>query len=87
VGLGGFGSLVAMRTSASETCDFVRDHFGTNVKAYRYSNWNRSPVDRQREGNVVEPWVVRSLEVGEAVVGLSTQASPFLFRFEKDGRS
>lgn len=85
--LGGFGSLVAMRTSDSETCDFVSEHFGTNVKAYRYTNWNRSPVDRQREGNVVEPWVVRSLEVGEAVVGLSTQASPFLFRFEKDGRS
>lgn len=82
--LGGFGSLVAMRVSDPYTCDYVCDRFGPNVVAYRYADWNGIPADRQRDGHVVEPWLIRSLAVGEAVVGLATQDCPFLFCFPLD---
>lgn len=82
--LGGFGSLIAMRSSDPMTMSYVSERFGPNVSAYRYETPDGRPVDREREGSVVEPWRVRSLGVGEAVVGLSTQVDPFLFTFMRE---
>lgn len=83
--LGGFGSIIALRTADFESRDYVTRLFGTNFTAYRYQSESNTPIDREREGNTVEPWHYRSLEgPGQAIVGLASQTSPFFFRFEKD---
>lgn len=83
--LGAFGSLIAMRSQDPRTLDYVSERFGRNVKAYRYDDWNGQAQDRERDGYVVEPWRMRSLGVGEAVVGLVTQDAPFVFHFQREG--
>ena len=64
---------------------YVSDRFGANLISYRYPDSNGQPIDRERESSVVEPWRVRFLGLGEAIVGLATQPDPFLFRFRKEG--
>lgn len=58
--------------------------FGPNVTAYRYENGSHTPIDRERDGFSVEHWHIQQLQPGHAVVGLVSQAEPFLFFFEKD---
>lgn len=82
--IGAFGSLITLRTPDATTMRYVSDRFGTNVTSYRYESVNGQPEDREREGHVVEPWRIRRLGLGEAVVGLSTQTDPFIFHFKKE---
>ena len=83
--LGGFGSIIAFGSVDPKTMSYVSDRFGANLISYRYPDLNGQPIDRERESSVVEPWRVRFLGLGEAIVGLATQPDPFLFRFRKEG--
>ena len=82
--LGGFGTMIAMKTADHVSREYVSHHFGTNLTAYRYHTVNSQPVDRERDGFTVEQWDQTRLTVGQSIIGLSTQNEPFLFRFEKD---
>lgn len=82
--LGGFGSVFAMNTSDYRSRKYVSDLFGTNVVGYRYYDSSNSPVDRERDGFVVEDWDLREMKRGQAVIGLASQEEPFSFTFEKD---
>lgn len=83
--LGGFGSIIALKTSDYESMDYVSRLFGTNYTACRYANSSNLPIDRERAGNTVEHWHCRSLErPGQAIVGLASQSTPFFFSFEED---
>ena len=82
--LGGFGSVIALNTGDYASRDYVTRLFGPNVTAYRYENGSHTPIDRERDGFSVEHWHIQQLQPGHAVVGLVSQAEPFLFFFEKD---
>ncbi|WP_294440650.1 type IV secretory system conjugative DNA transfer family protein [uncultured Slackia sp.] len=82
--LSGFGSVFAFRMNDAASRTYVSDLFGPNVESYRYQNVGNKQFDREREGRTVEQWDTMSLRVGEAVVGLASQAAPFRFRFMKD---
>ncbi|MBQ2734274.1 MAG: type IV secretion system DNA-binding domain-containing protein [Clostridia bacterium] len=82
--LGGFGSVIAFRTPDHTSREYISKLFGPNVVSYRYYDPNHDPVDRERDGYTVEHWDVQNLEIGQAIVGLASQKSPFLFRFSKD---
>ena len=51
---------------------------------YRYYSASHAPVDREREGYVVEHHHQQALQRGQAVVGLASQSEPFLFQFDRD---
>ncbi len=82
--LGGFGSVIAFKTPDHESRDYIVKLFGPNVTSYRYYDPNNKPVDRERDGNTVEHWDIQKLKRGQAIVGLASQDSPFMFNFEKD---
>lgn len=82
--LQGFGSLIAFKATDHTTRDYVTKRFGPNVIAYRYYTHGHQPVDNVREGYTVEHWHQQKLIVGQAVVGLASQAEPFIFHFEED---
>ena len=82
--LGGFGSVIAMKSNDYESREFVSKRFGPNLVAYRYENRSSSPIDRERDGMVVEHWHIQNLDTGHAVVGLASQKAPFFFYFEED---
>ena len=82
--LSGFGSVFAFRSGDFDSRDYVSRLYGPNVQAYRYYDGNRTPVDRERDGQTVEHWHLQSLQTGQAVVGLASQTAPFLFYFERD---
>ena len=82
--LSGFGSVFAFRMNDAASRAYVSDLFGPNVESYRYQNVGNRQFDREREGRTVEQWGLMNLGVGEAVVGLASQAAPFRFRFMKD---
>lgn len=74
-----------MGTSDASTREYVTRHFGPCVRVYRYQGWGGQPVDRERDGNVVEAWDVQRLGLGDAIIGLATQPGPIPFAFQKDG--
>ncbi len=82
--LDGFGSLIALKTTDYASRDYISKRFGPNVIGYRYYNVSNQPIDREREGYVVEHWHQQNLDLGQAIVGLSSQKEPFLFRFGPD---
>lgn len=83
--LGGFGSVIAMRTSDYESREYISQLFGPNISAYRYQNESNRPIDRERNGRTVEHWHLQALQKpGQAVIGLASQASPFSFYFSED---
>ncbi len=82
--LSGFGSVFAFRMNDAASRAYVSDLFGPNVESYRYQNAGNRQLDREREGRTVEEWDLMNLRVGEAVVGLASQPTPFRFRFMRD---
>lgn len=82
--LGGFGSVIALKSNDFESREYISQLFGPNVIAYRYENGNDTPIDRERDGQTVEHWHIQNLEPGHAVVGLASQSAPFFFFFEED---
>lgn len=82
--LEGFGSLFALKTTDHASREYISRRFGPNVTGYRYYNASHAPVDREREGYVVEHRHQQMLQRGQAVVGLASQPDPFLFQFERD---
>ena len=82
--LEGFGSLIALKTTDYASREYISRRFGPNVTSYRYHNISGQPLDREREGYVVEHWTQQELDRGQAVVGLASQKEPFLFRFGPD---
>lgn len=82
--LEGFGNLVALKTTDHASREYISRRFGPNVTGYRYYNESGEPVDREREGFVVEHWHQQQLRRGQAVIGLATQTEPFLFWFDQD---
>lgn len=82
--LSGFGSVFAFRMNDAASRAYVSGLYGANVEAYRYQNAGNRQFDREREGKTVEEWDLMNLKVGEAVVGLASQPTPFRFRFVKD---
>ena len=82
--LGGFGSVIALKSNDYESREYISQLFGPNVIAYRYENGSNVPIDRERDGNTVEHWHLQNLEAGHAIVGLASQSTPFFFFFEKD---
>lgn len=82
--LEGFGSLFALKTTDHASREYIAKRFGPNIVGYRYYSMSNAPIDKEREGYVVEHWVQQNLSCGQAVVGLSTQNEPFLFQFARD---
>ena len=82
--VGGFGSVFAFKTHDHESREYISKLFGPNVTSYRYYDINNKPVDRERDGNVIEHWDIQSLETGQAYIGLVSEKKPFLFNFEYD---
>lgn len=82
--IGGFGSVFAFKTHDHESREYISKLFGPNITSYRYYDINNKPVDRERDGNVVEHWDIQSLETGQAYIGLVSEKRPFLFDFEYD---
>ena len=82
--LEGFGSLIALKTNDHASRDYISKRFGYNAIGYRYDNVSGSPLDREREGYVVEHRHQQKRKRGQAVVGLASQAEPFLFQFDQD---
>ena len=82
--LGGFGSVIAMKTNDYDSREYISQLFGPNIVAYRYENGSNTPIDRERDGRTVEHWHIQNLLVGQSVVGLASQPEPFFFYFEKD---
>ncbi len=80
--LGGFGSVIAMRTPDYPTREYITKLFGPNIVAYRYHTLSNTPLDREREGSVVEHWQIQALRTGQAIVGLASQSEPYLFNFQ-----
>lgn len=79
--LSGFGSLFAMKTNDAESREYVSRRFAPNITAYRYDNNSNEPIDRERSGYTVEQWQQMELLTGQSVIGLSSQATPFLYKF------
>lgn len=82
--LEGFGSLFALKTSDYASREYISRRFGPNVTGYRYYSVSHAPVDREREGYVVEHRHQQELQCGQAVVGLASQSEPFVFQFDID---
>ena len=82
--LEGFGSLFALKTTDHASREYIAKRFGPNVTGYRYYSASHAPVDREREGYVVEHHHQQALQCGQAVVGLASQSEPFLFQFDRD---
>ena len=82
--LGGFGSVIALKTNDFDSREYISQLFGPNLIAYRYENGSNTPIDRERDGRTVEHWHIQNLQIGHAIVGLASQSEPFLFFFEED---
>ncbi len=80
--LSGFGSLFALRTNDAESREYVSHRYAPNVIAFRYNNGSNKYIDRDREGFTVEQWEQMYLDIGQAVIGITTQPEPFLFQFQ-----
>jgi type IV secretory pathway TraG/TraD family ATPase VirD4 len=82
--LSGFGTVFAFRLMDDGSRELVRQRFGVNRK--QITTW--SPVrarGAQQEvviGNVIEDWVLSSLQIGECIVCMPEDA-PFFFTFEE----
>lgn len=82
--LGGFGTLIAMKLNDSDSRQYVSQTCGTNIVLERTMGMNYLPTEQQRVGYVVEDWDLQALTTGEAVIKLSSQTTPFKFKFSKD---
>lgn len=83
--LGGFGSVIALKSSDYESREYISQLFGANIYAYRYHNESNNPIDREREGHILEHWHLQSLKYpGQAYVCLASQPDPFMFYFGED---
>ena len=84
--IAGFSSIYAFRANDPKTREYVRDLFGENVVMERWQGTDRMLKDgTPRNGNTVEDWDLRRLNVGEAVVGLpgtKEPLEPFAFQFD-----
>jgi type IV secretory pathway TraG/TraD family ATPase VirD4 len=80
--LAGFGSVFAFRLFDQPSRDFVRGRFGLNRTLLRYDAAvkTRGIGEQLIDGSVIEDWDLSGLEVGQAVVGL-TSGPPWLFQF------
>ena len=78
---GGFGSVFGFHTSDHASREYLTELFGKNVIGYQYTGVDRTLVKKEREGNTLEIWDQLLLKQGQAVVGLSDKAEPFLFQF------
>ena len=83
--LGGFGTTMVFKTSDYESREYISQLYGANVSSYRYYTESNEPVDNVRDGKTVEQWHLQNLQFpGQAIVGLASQETPFLFHFEED---
>ena len=83
--LSGFGSVITLKTSDFESREYISQLFGPNLCSYRYHTESDEPVDNVRDGRTVEHWDLQTLQKpGQAIVGLSSQETPFFFDFEED---
>lgn len=79
---GGFSNIFALSVSDYESRNYIQNLFGRNLYNYWYNSKNQvASVVREREGYVVEEWLLTSLTTGSGVVGLNGYP-PFLFTFE-----
>ncbi len=76
----GFSNVFAFRMTDEASRKYVSDLFGKNYYSVRYRNRDGENIDTEREGYTVEDWQLMSLDVGQAVVGI-TGYTPFTFRF------
>ena len=83
--LGGFGSVIALKSSDYESREYISQLYGSNIYAYRYHSESNNPIDREREGHTLEHWHLQSLKYpGQAYVSLASQSYPFMFYFGED---
>jgi type IV secretory pathway TraG/TraD family ATPase VirD4 len=82
--LSGFMTSVVFRVNDSASRKYAQELFGKNRKMEVYSSsiQSRGIVEQVRDANVVEDWDMTRLALGEAVVGLPSEA-PFVFRFNE----
>lgn len=83
---GGFSTLFAFHTSDYASREYVTSLFGKNIIVYQYLGIDRMMEKKEREGNTVEIWDQTQLKVGEAIVGLVEEDTPFFFQFERYNR-
>jgi type IV secretory pathway TraG/TraD family ATPase VirD4 len=82
--LSGFLTSVSFRVTDSESKDFVKNLYGSNRKkeVYMSAVSGRGIVEQIRDAYVVEDWDIRSLGIGESIIGLPGK-EPFKFKFKK----
>ena len=79
--IAGFSSIVAFRSTDITTRKYISDIFGKNMLLEMFTKDNGETDYKTREGRIVEDWDIASLELGEAIVGL-TGFAPFRFKFK-----
>lgn len=82
--LSGFSTLIAFRVADGTTREYIKEIFGRNlsVNVYESGISARGIQEQLRETNVVEDWDIRTLRLGEAIVGYANYP-PFRFKFKK----
>ena len=77
----GFSSIFAFGSNDFKTREYISKLFGKNMILETFQEANGSRIYEKREGYVVEDWDLVELNVGEAIVGLSS-TPPFRFKFD-----
>ena len=79
--IAGFSSIYAFYSNDFTTREYISKLFGRNLVLESFPAANNQFHSEKREGFVVEDWDLKSLKIGEAVVGLP-EVAPFKYRFE-----
>ncbi len=81
--LSGFGTLFSFRVTDRESREFIKNHFGKNIRqrTYMSSMQNKGVIDQIMEGYVIEDEDINNLKIGEAIVS-TIAGNPFCMRFD-----
>ncbi len=80
--LSGFSTVFAFRANDSDTRRFITELFGENIVLEQRKTLANVINEEQKSAHVVEDWDIRSLKIGEAIIGFPCY-EPFKFRFSE----
>jgi len=82
--MSGFLTSLNFRVNDSKSREYIKDHFGHNIKmaVYETTVSSKGILEERRDGYVVEDWDITNLRTGQAIVGLAGY-EPFTFQFDR----
>lgn len=84
--LAGFCSCFAFRCYDEASRDYISKRFGRQYSSMMFRTPGGQMIPQVREGHVVEDWMIRALNTGEALVDLAgDDPHPFRFHFRRHG--